>query len=388
MQSLNGWMIRIFLKREPDSMTDYIIRRLILLIPTLFGIIVINFIIIQFTPGGPIERIIAKYSFGSVDPMDRSSGKSASGPKGQGGIVNQSGGPKGIYIGSEALNPAIIEELEVQFGFDKPVYVRFFKMVWDYLRFDFGKSYYRNETVLNILVEKLPVSLSLAIWSTIIMYLISIPLGIRKAVQDGTPFDVWSSVVVNIFYAIPGFILAVLLIVLFAGGSYLNIFPVRGLVSNNWEALSFGARIIDYLWHITLPVICMSLAGFATLTMLTKNSFLDEIHKLYVMTARSKGLTENAVLYKHVFRNAMLIVISGLPTTFITAIFTGSILIEVIFSLNGIGLLGFQAILERDYPVVFATLYIYTLLGLVMRLISDIIYTVIDPRIDFDAKDV
>lgn len=369
-------------------MTAYIIRRLLLLVPTLFGIILINFSIIQFAPGGPVERIIAKYSSGYDNPMSRASGKSAAGSHGREGGAGQSGGSGGFYRGAEALNPAIIRELEVQFGFDKPAHERFFKMIWDYLRFDFGKSYYRNETVLNILLEKLPVSISLGLWSTLIMYLVSIPLGIRKAVNDGSSFDIWTSVVTNVFYAIPGFMLAVLLIILFAGGSYLNIFPIRGLVSNNWNELSLGAKIVDYIWHITLPVICMTLSGFATLSMLTKNSFLDEIHKLYVMTARSKGLTEKKVLYKHVFRNAMLIVITGFPTTFITAIFTGAMLIEVIFSLNGIGLLGFQAILERDYPIIFATLYIYTLLGLLMRLISDIMYTVIDPRIDFENREM
>ncbi len=367
-------------------MTSYIIRRLLLLIPTLFGILVINFVIIQFAPGGPVERIIAKYSYGSSDPMARASGKSAAGVKGIGGSADQSGGPKGAYRGSEALNPAIIKELEIQFGFDRPAHVRFFKMVWDYLCFDFGKSYYRNEKVLNIIAEKLPVSLSLGLWSTLIMYLISIPLGIHKAVKEGTSFDIWSSFIVNVFYAIPGFILAVLFIVLFAGGSYWNLFPIRGLVSENWAELGFSAKILDYLWHITLPVICITMSGFATLTLLTKNSFLDEIHKMYVVTARSKGLTENEVLYRHVFRNAMLIVISGFPAAFIAAIFTGSMLIEVIFSLDGLGLMGFQAILERDYPIIFATLYIYTLLGLLIRLISDILYTVIDPRIDFESR--
>jgi microcin C transport system permease protein len=365
-------------------MTSYLIRRLLLIIPTLFGILVINFIIIQFAPGGPVERIIAKYSFGASDPIMRTSGKSADGNN----PAAQSGGAKGVYRGSEALNPAIIKELEIQFGFDKPAHERFINMVWDYLCFDFGKSYYRNETVLNIIKEKLPVSLSLGLWSTLIMYLISIPLGIRKAVKDGTPFDAWSSYIVNLFYAIPGFILAVLLIVLFAGGSYLNIFPIRGLISNNWDDLSSTAKILDYIWHIALPVICITLPGFATMAMLTKNSFMDEIHKLYVVTARSKGLTENAVLYKHVFRNAMLIVISSLPMALISAIFTGSMLIEVIFSLDGLGLMGFQAILERDYPIIFATLYIYTLLGLLMKLISDIMYTVIDPRIDFEGSGV
>jgi microcin C transport system permease protein len=303
-------------------------------------------------------------------------------------MTEQSGELKGIYIGSDALNPAIIKELELQFGFDKPAHIRFIKMVRDYLCFDFGKSYYRNEKVLNIIAEKLPVSLSLGLWSTLIMYLISIPLGIHKAVKEGTGFDIWSSFIVNVLYAIPGFILAVLLIVLFAGGSYWNLFPIRGLVSENWAELGFSAKILDYLWHITLPVICITMSGFATLTMLTKNSFLDEIHKMYVVTARSKGLTENEVLYRHVFRNAMLIVISGFPAAFITAIFTGSMLIEVIFSLDGLGLMGFQAILERDYPIIFATLYIYTLLGLLIRLISDIMYTVIDPRIDFESRGV
>ncbi|MBN2419954.1 MAG: microcin C ABC transporter permease YejB [Deltaproteobacteria bacterium] len=369
-------------------MTSYIIRRLLLLIPTLLGILVINFVIIQFAPGGPVERVIAKYSSEYADPLTPVAGKSTAVSKGQGGTTVQSKEPKGIYIGSEALNPAIIKELEVQFGFDKPAHVRFLKMAWDYLCFDFGKSFYRNETVLNIISEKLPVSITLGLWSTLIMYLVSIPLGIRKAVKEGTLFDIWSSFIVNVFYAIPAFVLAILLIILFAGGSYLNIFPIRGLVSNNWAELSFGAKIIDYLWHITLPVICITLSGFATLAMLTKNSFLDEMHKLYVVTARSKGLTEKAVLYKHVFRNAMLIVISGFPAAFIMAIFTGSMLIEIIFSLDGLGLMGFQAILERDYPIIFATLYIYTLLGLIMKLISDVLYTVIDPRIDFESRGV
>ena len=362
-------------------MTSYIIRRLLLIVPTLFGILVINYAIIQFAPGGPVERVIAKYSFTASEFSSRLSGDDGS----KNERTGQTSGIKGVYRGSEALNPAIIKSLEVQFGFDKPAHVRFFKMVWDYLCFDFGKSYYRNETVLNIIAEKLPVSISLGLWSTLIMYLVSIPLGIRKAVKDGSSFDIWSSTVVNIFYAVPGFILSILLIILLAGGSYLNIFPLRGLVSNNWTELSIGAKMIDYLWHITLPVTCITLSGLAALTMLTKNSFLDEIHKLYVVTARSKGLTEKAVLYKHVFRNAMLIVISGFPAAFVAAVFTGSMLIEVIFSLDGLGLMGFQAILERDYPVIFATLYIYTLVGLLLKLLSDILYTVIDPRIDFEA---
>ena len=347
-------------------MKTYILRRLLLIVPTIFGILLANFVIVQFTPGGPIESIVARYVSGSgmQSYNDATSNEYGTGSK-------------------ESLTPALVRELEIQFGFDKPVYVRFFKMTWNYLRFDFGKSYYRNERVLNIIIEKLPVSLSLALWSTAIMYLIAIPLGIRKAVRDGTRFDVWSSIIMNIFFAIPGFILAVLFIVLFAGGSYLNIFPIRGLISADWHDLNLWNRVIDYLWHITLPVSCMVLSGFAMLTMLTKNSFLDELNKLYVMTARSKGLTERAILFRHIFRNAMLIVISNFPLTFLAMLFTGSMLIEVIFSLDGIGLLGFQSILGRDYPVVFATLYIYTLTGLIMKLISDITLTLIDPRINF-----
>ena len=338
---------------------------------TIFGILLTNFIIIQFAPGGPIERIAAKYSFG----------------RGARSFIatDADGGRQDDYRVSGTQNPALVRELEVQFDFDKPLYQRFFKMVWDYLRFDFGRSYYRNEKVLNIILEKLPVSLSLAFWSTAIMYLAAIPLGIRKAISDGSPFDVWSSILMNTFCAIPGFILAVLLIVLLAGGSFFNIFPIRGLVSANWHELGFWAKILDYLWHITLPVICMVMSGLAMLTMLTKNSFIDEINKLYVITARSKGLTEKAILRRHVFRNAMLIVISSFPAAFLAALFTGSILIEMIFSLDGIGLLGVQSVLDRDYPIVFATVYIYALLGLVFKLISDIILTMIDPRITFDA---
>ena len=356
-------------------MKVYIIRRLMLIVPTIFGILLVNFFIVQLTPGGPVERIVARYTFGSDmrlynnddDPNDYESSQTD------------------VRSKNESSNSALIRELETQFGFDKPAYVRFFSMTWDYLRFDFGRSYYRNESVLNIIIEKLPVSFSLAFWSTAIMYLIAIPLGIYKAVRDGTQFDAWSSFIINIFCAIPGFILAVLLIVLFAGGSYFNIFPVKGLVSANWNDLNLYDRIIDYLWHITLPVICMALSGFAVLTQLTKNSFMDELGKLYVMTARAKGLTKRVILLRHVFRNAMLIVISGFPLTFLSMLFTGSMLIEVIFSLDGLGLLGFQSVSGRDYPIVFATLYIYTLMGLVFKLISDIMLTMIDPRINFDA---
>ena len=353
-------------------MKNYILRRLLLIMPTIFGILLANFVIVQFAPGGPVERIVAQYAFGSNTQLNPDSPE------------YDSGRPD-AYRGAESLKPALVHELETRFGFDKPAHVRFFRMTWDYLRFDFGKSYYRNENVLNIIIEKFPVSLSLAFWSTAVMYMLAIPLGIRKAVKDGTQFDIWSSVIMNVFCSIPGFILAVLLIVLFAGGTYLNIFPIRGLVSANWYELNLWGRVIDYLWHITLPVICMALSGFAVQTMLTKNSFMDELNKLYVTTARSKGLTEHAILLRHVFRNAMLIVISNFPLTFLAMLFTGSMLIEIIFSLDGIGLLGFQSILTRDYPVVFAALYIYTLAGLVLKLISDITLTMIDPKINFNA---
>ena len=358
-------------------MKAYILRRLALIVPTIFGILLANFIIVQFAPGGPVENIVARYAFGSgaqlrngADAHENGSGQPGAGP------------------GAVSTNAALIHELETRFGFDKPAHVRFFRMTSNYLRFDFGRSYYRDESVLNIIIEKFPVSLSLAFWTTFVMYLIAIPLGIQKAVRDGTQFDIWSSMLINIFCAIPGFIFAVLLIVLFAGGSYFNIFPVRGLVSANWQDLGLWNKIIDYLRHITLPVICMTASGFAMLTMLAKNSFAAELNKLYVATARSKGLTERAVLFRHVFRNAMLIVISSFPLVFLSLLFTGSMLIEIIFSLDGIGLLGFQSVLNRDYPVVFATLYIYTLMGLILKLISDIMLTLIDPRINFNSVDI
>jgi len=354
-------------------MKVYIIRRLLFMALTIFGIMLTNFAIIQLAPGGPVERIVARYSFSSGARLF--SNKLT---------ADTDSGLKGTYSGTETLKEALVRELENQFGFDKPVHVRFLKMVWDCLRFDFGKSYYRNERVMNIIIEKLPVSLSLAFWSTAIMYMMAIPLGISKAVRDGTQFDTWSSLIMNVFCAIPGFILAVLLIVFFAGGTYFNFFPIRGLTSANWHDLDLWNRITDYFQHITLPVICMALSGLAVLTMLTKNSFMDELNKLYVITARSKGLTERAILLRHVFRNAMLIVISNFPLTFLSMLFTGSMLIEVIFSLDGIGLLGIQSVLDRDYPVVFATFYIYALLGLLFKLASDIMLTVIDPRITFN----
>jgi microcin C transport system permease protein len=353
-------------------MKIYIIRRLVLIVPTIFGIFLVNFIVIQFAPGGPVERVVARYAFDSNARLHNN-------------VDSYEYDSKQTYNrrGEESLKPALIHELETRFGFDKPIHVRFFRMIRDYAGFDFGRSYYRNESVLTIMMEKFPVSFSLAFWSTVIMYLFAISLGIHKAVRDGTHFDIWSSIVMNVFCAMPGFITAVLFIALFAGGSYFNIFPVRGLVSANWHELNLWHKIIDYLWHITLPVICMALSSFAMLTMLTKNSFMDELNKLYVLTARSKGLTERTILFRHVFRNAMLVVISTFPLTFLSALFTGSMLIEVIFSLDGIGLLGFQSVLNRDYPIVFAILYIYTLMGIVFKLISDIMLTMIDPRINF-----
>jgi microcin C transport system permease protein len=362
--------------------THYILRRLLLMIPTLLGILLINFIIVQFAPGGPVDRVIAQMSGINADAASsRAGGSSDSSTQGA-----QSGGAD-KYRGAEGVDPRFIAELNKQFGFDKPAYERFLLMLKDYLHFDFGKSYYRNQPVIDLIIQRLPVSLSLGFWTLLLTYSISIPLGIRKAVRDGSRFDVWTSGLIIVGYAVPSFLFAVFLIVLFAGGSYWQIFPLRGLVSDNWWDLSWGSRILDYFWHITLPVISMSIGGFASLTVLTKNSFLDEIHKLYVMTARSKGLTEKRVLYGHVFRNAILLVIAGFPAAFTSILFTSTLLIEIIFSVNGLGLLGFEAILNRDYPVVFGSLFIFTLLGLVLNLLGDITYTIIDPRIDFETRD-
>lgn len=358
-------------------MIAYITRRLFLMIPTLFGIMVINFTIIQFAPGGPVERVIAQLSGMDSDVTARVSGSSGSGNEGQ---------YSGKYRGAHGLDPELIKEIEKHFGFDKPAHVRFFKMISEYVRLDFGKSYYRDEKVLDLMISKLPVSISLGGWTVLITYLISIPLGVRKAVKDGTRFDIWTSGAIILGNAIPSFMFAVFLIVMFAGGSYWQIFPLRGIISENWSELAIGAKILDYFWHMTLPVIAMAIGGFASLTMLTKNCFLDEIHKLYVMTARMKGLKENRVLYGHVFRNAMLIVIAGFPSALISVLFTSTLLIEVIFSLDGLGLLGFEAILNRDYPIVFGTLFIVTVTGLFVTLLSDIIYTIVDPRIDFEKR--
>src|ERR671916_328312 len=332
-------------------MLAYIARRVLLMIPTLLGIMLISFAIVQFAPGGGADASSSRYR------------------------------------GAQGLDPAFIKQLEVQFGFDKPAHERFAKMLWDYARFDFGKSYFRDVSVLQLIREKLPVSITLGLWMTLLSYAISVPLGIRKAVKDGSGFDVWTSAVVIIGYAIPGFLFAILLIVLFAGGSFWQIFPLRGLTSDGWEQMSWGARILDYIWHIALPITAMALGAFATSTLLTKNSFLDEIRKQYVLTARMKGLSERQVLYNHVFRNAMLIVIAGFPGAFIHAFFAGSLLIETIFSLDGLGLLSFESIVNRDYPVVFANLYIFSLVGLVVNLISDLTYTWIDPRIDFETRE-
>jgi microcin C transport system permease protein len=365
-------------------MAAYILRRVLLMIPTILGIMAISFAVIQFAPGGPVEQVIARITGQGGDAGERISGGGGS----DAGQNFDAGGEGSKYRGAQGLDPEFIAKLEKQFGFDKPPLERFGKMLWDYLRFDFGESYFRDISVLDLIVEKMPVSISLGLWITLISYAISIPLGIRKAVKDGSAFDIWTSGVVIIGYAIPGFLFAILLMVLFAGGSFWDWFPLRGLTSENWSQMSWPDRILDYFWHLTLPLTAMVLSAFATTTLLTKNSFLDEIRKQYVVTARAKGLSEHRVLYGHVFRNAMLIVIAGFPGAFISAFFTGSLLIENIFSLDGLGLLGFRSVLDRDYPVVFANLYIFSLLGLFVSLISDLTYTWIDPRIDFDRRDV
>jgi microcin C transport system permease protein len=369
-------------------MPAYIARRILLMIPTLLGIMLISFVIVQFAPGGPVERIIAQLQGQDSGATSRISG---GGGDFSGGAQAQAGGApdqsSSRYRGAQGLDPQFIKQLEKQFGFDKPAPERFAKMLWDYARFDFGKSYFRDVSVLQLIKEKLAVSVTLGLWMTLLSYAISIPLGIRKAVRDGSAFDVWTSAVVIVGYAIPGFLFAILLIVLFAGGSFWQVFPLRGLTSENWDQLSLLGKAVDYLWHIALPITAMALGAFATSTLLTKNSFLDEIRKQYVLTARMKGLSERQVLYGHVFRNAMLIVIAGFPGAFISAFFAGALLIETIFSLDGLGLLSFESIVNRDYPVVFANLYIFSLVGLLVNLISDLTYTWIDPRIDFETRE-
>jgi len=369
-------------------MAAYIVRRILLLIPTLFVIMLVNFVVLQFLPGGPVEQIIAELTGQGADITER---------------VTQTGGselletttpqtgsgsePRGSYRGAQGLDPEFIAELERQFGLDKPLHERFFLMMRNYLVFDFGDSFFRDESVVSLIIQKMPVSISLGIWSTLLVYLISIPLGVAKAVRDGTRFDIWTSGIVIVGNAIPGFLFAVFLLIVFAGGQFLDWFPLRGLWSDNWDELSFFEKIIDYFWHLALPITAMTIGGFAALTMLTKNSFLDQINQQYVITARAKGLTEGRVLYGHVFRNAMLIVIAGFPATLIGMLFTGSVLIEVIFSLDGLGLLGFEAVFNRDYPIVLGTLYFFTLFGLLMGIVTDIVYTIIDPRIDFESRE-
>lgn len=364
-------------------MTSYILRRLLLMIPTLFGIMLINFIIIQAAPGGPIQQIVAKLRGQSSDLDSRLGG--AGQDIGTQSIHGDSF-QEHTYRGAQGIDPALIKELEIQFGFDKPAHERFFKMIGNYLTFDFGKSYFRDQSVVSLVTSKLPVSVSLGLWTTLLVYLISIPIGIKKAVRDGSAFDIWTSGIVIIAYAIPSFLFALFLIILFAGGSFWNIFPLRGLTSDNWQSLNLFGKCLDYFWHLALPITAMVIGGFAKLTLLTKNSFLDEIHKQYVTTARAKGLTERRILYGHIFRNAMLIVIAGFPMAFIHILFTSSLLIEVLFSLDGLGLLGFESAMSRDYPVMFGTLYMFTLLGMALHLIGDMMYMIVDRRIDLSAS--
>ena len=360
-------------------MGRYVVRRLVLLIPTLIGIVTVNFFIVQLAPGGPVDQMIATItSQGDGGVTSRIAGASADSAD----VTTQT-----QYAGTQDLDPELVAAIEKQFGFDKPIHERYFKMLGDYMTFDLGQSYFQNRPVTELIWERLPVSISLGLWSMLLIYSISIPLGVAKAVRDGTRFDAWTSGTIFVGYAVPSFLFAIFLIVLFAGGSYLDLFPLKGLTSNNWEDLSFFGKIADYFWHLALPVLALTIGGFATLTMLTKNSFLDEIAKQYVLTARAKGLNQKRVLYGHVFRNAMLIVIAGFPAALVGILFTGALLIEVIFSLNGLGLLGFEAVLRRDYPIMFGTLFVFTFVGLAMTLVGDIIYTLVDPRIDFETRE-
>ena len=367
-------------------MGAYLVRRVLLIFPTLFGIMLINFAVIQIVPGGPVEQMIAQMTGTAVESTARFSG-------GGEGELNSSFDASSFddgdskYRGAQGLDPDIIKEIEVMYGMDKPAHERFFKMLKSYIFFDFGESFFRDQKVTSLVLDKMPVSISLGLWTTLLVYLISIPLGIRKAIKDGSKFDIISSSIVTIGYAIPNFLFAVILIVFFAGGRFYDIFPLRGLVSENFDDLTLIAQIKDYFWHLTLPLLAMIVSGFAGLTFLTKNSFIDQINQQYVMTARAKGLSERKVLYGHVFRNAMLIVIAGFPSAFIGILFSSSLFIEVIFSLDGLGLLGYEAALTRDYPVIFATLYFFSLLGLIMGIIGDFMYSLIDPRIDFESRE-
>ncbi|MCX7366599.1 MAG: microcin C ABC transporter permease YejB [Alphaproteobacteria bacterium] len=367
-------------------MLSYILRRLMLVVPTLIGIMVINFFIIQAAPGGPVEQMLAQIQGTAVDATERFSGSSSGGETLRKSTTDTSGGGAGAYRGARGLPRELIERIEKMYGFDKPVHERFLLMMRNYLVLDFGESFFRNRRVVDLVIEKLPVSISLGLWTTLLIYFVSIPLGIAKAVRDGSRFDVSTSSILIVLNAIPGFLFALLLVVLFAGGSYFKWFPLRGLVSDNWSSLGPLDKVADYFWHMALPIGAMVIGGFATLTFLTKNSFLEEINKQYVLTARAKGLAERRVLYGHVFRNAMLIVIAGFPAAFLAVLFTGSLLIEVIFSLDGIGLLGFEATINRDYPVMFGTLYFFGLIGLIMGIVGDLMYMIVDPRIDFEAR--
>src|SRR5262245_36086691 len=370
-------------------MLAYVVRRLLLMIPTLFGIMIVNFIVVQAAPGGPVELMISRLRGHAVEATARiggsSGGETGAAPPAQGGRA--SGDVTEKYRGARGIDPDLIRQLERKYGFDRPAPERFARMIKSYLVFDFGTSFYRDRRVVDLIADKLPVSISLGLWTTLLVYLVSIPLGIAKATRDGSPFDVWTSAVVIVGYAIPSFLFAILLIVLFAGGSFLHWFPLRGLASDNWGELTWASRLVDYFWHITLPIVALLVGGFASLTMLTKNSFLEEINKQYVTTARSKGLTKQRVLYGHVFRNGMLLVVAGFPAALVGILLTSALLIEVIFSLDGLGLLGFEAAINRDYPIMFGTLYIYTLVALVLGLVSDLTYVAVDPRIDFARRE-
>lgn len=363
-----------------DEMARYIIRRLLLLFPTLIGIITLNFLIVQLAPGGPVDQMIAQLT-----------GEAGGGAASR--VAGAQSSPRFAETGTQytaaaGLDPELIKAIEKKFGFDKPLHERYLKMIKEYLVLDLGESYYQNRPVIELISERLPVSLSLGLWSMLLVYSISIPMGINKAVQDGSRFDAWTSAFIFVGYAVPGFLFAVLLIVLFAGGTYLDLFPLKGLTSNNFDDLSAFSKVVDYFWHLALPVIALTVGGFATLTMLTKNSFLDEISKQYVLTAKAKGLNQKRVLYGHIFRNAMLIVIAGFPAALVGVLFTGVLLIEVIFSLDGLGLLGFESVMRRDYPVMFGSLFIFTFIGLIMTLVGDLAYTLVDPRIDFKTRDI
>lgn len=370
-------------------MTAYILRRLLLIIPTLLGIMVLNFLLVQIAPGGPVEQMIAKLQGQDTGALDRVSGGGAEVATAQAGFdakAMSATSASSRYKGAAGLDPEFIAELEKLYGFDKPPLERFLLMMKNYAVLDFGDSYFRDESVVNLLMEKLPVSISLGLWTTLIVYLVSIPLGIRKAVKDGSAFDIWTSTVIVIGYAIPAFLFAIMLIILFAGGRFFDWFPLRGLTSDDYDTMTWFQQTIDYLWHMALPVLAMVVGGFASLTLLTKNSFLEEINKQYVLTARAKGVSQKGVLYGHVFRNAMLIVIAGLPAAFVGILFTSALLIEVVFSLDGLGLLSFESAINRDYPVLFGSLFIFTLIGLLVNLIGDIVYMLVDPRINFDGR--